>query len=88
MPIPLSISISSNITAQRRSKALSSLTPDATLILLARHGETDWNLEHRLQVGGYSRGFIWLQVGANSLATSYLRNPFHAKAMPFESDVV
>ena len=34
---------------QRAAKALARLGPSAALILLARHGETDWNREHRLQ---------------------------------------
>ena len=34
---------------QRAAKALARLGPDAALIILARHGETDWNCEHRLQ---------------------------------------
>ena len=34
---------------QRTAKALARLGPDAALIILARHGETDWNCEHRLQ---------------------------------------
>lgn len=34
---------------QRRAKALSKLGPGATEFVLLRHGETDWNKEHRLQ---------------------------------------
>ena len=34
---------------QRASKALLRMSAMATTVLLVRHGETDWNLEHRLQ---------------------------------------
>ena len=46
---PASHDLTAPAPPQRRSKALSGLGPGATLVLLARHGETDWNLEHRLQ---------------------------------------
>lgn len=35
--------------SQRRSKTLQALSDAATTFTLVRHGETDWNLEHRLQ---------------------------------------
>jgi Histidine phosphatase superfamily (branch 1) len=34
---------------QRRKKALSNMGTETVELLLVRHGETDWNLEHRLQ---------------------------------------
>lgn len=34
---------------QRQAKALSKLGPNTTEFVLLRHGETDWNKEHRLQ---------------------------------------
>ena len=35
---------------QRNAKALTELSDDACELFLVRHGETPWNLEHRLQV--------------------------------------
>ena len=35
--------------AQRQQKRLAAQTEAACELLLARHGETDWNVEHRLQ---------------------------------------
>jgi hypothetical protein len=35
---------------QRNAKALSELSDGACELFLVRHGETPWNLEHRLQV--------------------------------------
>lgn len=36
-------------TEQRARNALERMSPQATTVILVRHGETDWNLEHRLQ---------------------------------------
>lgn len=62
----------------RRQKALARLTDKACQILLMRHGETDWNVDHRLQGQMHpgphlnSRGLDQAQALAAHLSSHHL----------------